>query len=129
MHHRMAAVDELIALLRGTCVVALTGAGCSTESGIPEYRGVDTPPRTRAPIQHREFVDRADARRRYWARSSTHPSAIEQVQRRWQCTRVARRHIDVEHCCHRRGSARDRVEDRHGRRRVHPPQPETSTAV
>jgi NAD-dependent deacetylase sirtuin 4 len=62
-------LDELVTLLRGKRVVALTGAGCSTESGIPDYRGPDTPPRTRPPIQHREFVDRPDARRRYWARS------------------------------------------------------------
>jgi len=62
-------LGTLIQLLRGRRVVALTGAGCSTESGIPDYRGPETPPRTRPPIQHREFVDRADARRRYWARS------------------------------------------------------------
>lgn len=65
----MDGLDALIALLRGRRVVALTGAGCSTESGIPDYRGPDTPPRARPPIQHREFVERADARRRYWARS------------------------------------------------------------
>lgn len=59
----------LVQLLRDRRVVALTGAGCSTESGIPDYRGPDTPPRARPPIQHREFVDRSDARRRYWARS------------------------------------------------------------
>lgn len=56
-------------LARGRRIVALTGAGCSTESGIPDYRGVDTPPRTRPPIQHREFVDHAALRQRYWARS------------------------------------------------------------
>src|SRR6185503_3396149 len=62
-------VAALVELARGRRVVALTGAGCSTESGIPDYRGVDTPPRARAPIQHREFVDHDANRRRYWARS------------------------------------------------------------
>jgi len=65
----MDAMDAMIGLLRGRRVVALTGAGCSTESGIPDYRGPDTPPRARPPIQHREFVDDTSARRRYWARS------------------------------------------------------------
>ena len=63
------AVERLVQLARGRRIVVLTGAGCSTESGIPDYRGIDTPPRKRPPIQHREFVDKADARRRYWARS------------------------------------------------------------
>jgi NAD+-dependent protein deacetylase sirtuin 4 len=62
-------MEELVAMLRGKRVVALTGAGCSTESGIPDYRGPATPPRARPPIQHREFVDKPDMRRRYWARS------------------------------------------------------------
>jgi NAD-dependent deacetylase sirtuin 4 len=60
-------VNDLVELARGRRVVALTGAGCSTESGIPDYRGKAARPRT--PMQHREFVDRADMRRRYWARS------------------------------------------------------------
>jgi len=63
-------LGALVQLLRDRRVVALTGAGCSTESGIPDYRGPDTPPRVRPPIQHREFVDRPDARLRYWARSA-----------------------------------------------------------
>ncbi len=63
------AVERLAQLARGRRIVVLTGAGCSTESGIPDYRGIDTPPRTRPPIQHREFVDKAEMRRRYWARS------------------------------------------------------------
>jgi NAD-dependent SIR2 family protein deacetylase len=59
----------MVTLLRGRRIVVLTGAGCSTESGIPDYRGPDTPPRKRPPIQHREFVDHEHMRRRYWARS------------------------------------------------------------
>jgi len=64
-----AAFERLAQLLRGRRITVLTGAGCSTESGIPDYRGPTTPPRARPPIQHREFVDREDHRRRYWARS------------------------------------------------------------
>ncbi|HEY4242915.1 MAG TPA: NAD-dependent protein deacetylase [Kofleriaceae bacterium] len=63
------AIAPLIELVRGRRIVALTGAGCSTESGIPDYRGPQTPPRTRPPIQHREFADKPAIRQRYWARS------------------------------------------------------------
>jgi NAD-dependent protein deacetylase/lipoamidase sirtuin 4 len=61
--------EPLVQIARGRRLVALTGAGCSTESGIPDYRGADAGTRRRAPMQHREFVGRAEARRRYWARS------------------------------------------------------------
>lgn len=56
-------------LLEGRRVVALTGAGCSTESGIPAYRGLNAPRRSRLPIRYQEFVRDEAARRRYWARS------------------------------------------------------------
>lgn len=54
-------------LLRGRTWVALTGAGMSTDSGIPDYRG---PTSIRAtPMQFSEFVGSTDAQQRYWARS------------------------------------------------------------
>lgn len=59
-----AAVPEL--LLSGRLVV-LTGAGLSTDSGIPDYRGPGSP--ARRPMTYQEFVSGPDARRRYWARS------------------------------------------------------------
>jgi NAD-dependent SIR2 family protein deacetylase len=65
-------VAALADLLRGRRVVALTGAGCSTESGIPDYRGPlpDGRPRPeRTPLMFREFVSSAAARQRYWARA------------------------------------------------------------
>ena len=62
-------LDDAARLLRGRVIVALTGAGIRTESGIPDYRGPATRARARNPMQHREFVREAAARRRYWARS------------------------------------------------------------
>src|SRR5690348_12320087 len=62
--------EELASLLFRRRAVVLTGAGCSTESGIPDYRGPHAKGRVRRPVQYREFVDREEARRRYWARSA-----------------------------------------------------------
>lgn len=47
----------------------LTGAGVSTESGIPDYRSPEAAARERRPIHGPEFVRSATLRRRYWARA------------------------------------------------------------
>jgi NAD-dependent SIR2 family protein deacetylase len=60
---------ELLDLLRDRRVVVLAGAGCSTESGIPDYRGPEGRLRTRSPVQYQDFVTTEAARVRYWARS------------------------------------------------------------
>jgi NAD-dependent SIR2 family protein deacetylase len=61
------AYDEALALLRSRPLVVLTGAGLSTDSGIPDYRGPGSP--ARRPMTYQEFVSGREARQRYWARS------------------------------------------------------------
>jgi len=61
---------SLLELLRGRRTVVLAGAGCSTESGIPDYRGPESIQRSRKPIQYQEFVRSEAARVRYWARGT-----------------------------------------------------------
>jgi NAD-dependent SIR2 family protein deacetylase len=62
-------LPSLLHVLRDRRVVVLAGAGCSTESGIPDYRGPDGALRGRAPMQFREFADSFAGRVRYWSRS------------------------------------------------------------
>ena len=63
-----ASYERLVELLRGGNVTVLTGAGLSTESGIPDYRGPDGKRRVE-PMTYGEFVASPVNRQRYWARS------------------------------------------------------------
>ncbi|MEU9421112.1 NAD-dependent protein deacetylase [Streptomyces sp. NPDC051000] len=55
--------------LRAGGVLVLSGAGMSTESGIPDYRGEGGSLRRHTPMTYQDFTAGAQARRRYWARS------------------------------------------------------------
>nr|WP_221209483.1 Sir2 family NAD-dependent protein deacetylase [Leifsonia aquatica] len=61
------AIDETVDLLSGRRFAVLTGAGVSTDSGIPDYRGEGAPKRT--PMTFQQFLADDRYRKRYWAGS------------------------------------------------------------
>ncbi|WP_227979801.1 NAD-dependent protein deacetylase [Nocardia spumae] len=60
-------LERAAEVLSGRRIVVLTGAGISTDSGIPDYRGPDSPPRN--PMTYQQFVGDPVFRQRYWARN------------------------------------------------------------
>ncbi|STZ44569.1 silent information regulator protein Sir2 [Mycolicibacterium gilvum] len=111
---------ELVALLAGRRVAVLTGAGMSTDSGIPDYRGPDSPPSN--PMTIRQFTSDPVFRRRYWARNhlgwrhmdDTQPNAghraLAALERAGVVTGVITQNVDLLHT--KAGS--ERVIDLHG---------------
>lgn len=104
---RPSGLRPLAELLRERPALVLSGAGVSTESGIPDYRGPDSPPRD--PMRYQEFVGSAEARRRYWARSylgwplarRARPNggheALARLERRGAVTGVITQNVDGLH--------------------------------
>ncbi|MDA0250773.1 MAG: NAD-dependent protein deacetylase [Actinobacteria bacterium] len=97
----------LVALLAGRRVAVLTGAGLSTDSGIPDYRGPDSPPAN--PMTIRQFTTSVDYRRRYWARNhvgwrrmaATRPNAghwaLAELERAGVVVGVITQNVDLLH--------------------------------
>lgn len=114
------AVSEALDVLRGRRLAILTGAGVSTDSGIPDYRGEGAPVRT--PMTAQEFLGDAAARRRYWVGShlgwrafaAASPNAghgaIADLERRGIAAGVVTQNVDGLHV--RAGSRR--VVELHG---------------
>jgi NAD-dependent SIR2 family protein deacetylase len=109
----------LVDLVADGDVVVLSGAGLSTESGIPDYRGETGRQRPATPMTYQTFVGSEAARRRYWARShlgwrhvaraapNDGHHAVAEFQRRGLLTGVITQNVDG---LHQDAGARDVIE-------------------
>ncbi len=69
-HSAEQAAEQLASFIRRyPRLMILTGAGVSTDSGIPDYRDGEGAWKRKQPVQHGEFMDSRRARQRYWGRS------------------------------------------------------------
>ena len=64
-------LDVLTELVADGDVVVLSGAGLSTDSGIPDYRGATGSLRRHTPMTYQTFTRDPRGRHRYWARCSS----------------------------------------------------------
>ncbi len=113
-------LDSVTRLLSGKRIVVVSGAGMSTESGIPDYRGPNSPPRN--PMTFQQFIGDHEFRRHYWARNhvgwrhmdAARPNsghrALAELERRGAVSGVITQNVDMLHT--KAGSRR--VLDLHG---------------
>src|SRR5581483_11571319 len=99
--------DRLLTALTGRRVAVLSGAGISTDSGIPDYSGPDSPPSNPMTIQ--QFTSDPVFRQRYWARNhigwrhmnATPPNvghrAVAALERAGVVTGVITQNVDLLH--------------------------------
>ena len=111
-------------LVRAERIVAFTGAGVSTESGIPDFRSPGGVWDRYRPIDYREFVRDPEARRETWRRGlQTYPvlaaaapnpahQALAELERRGKLLALVTQNIDGLH--QRAGSSPERVIELHG---------------
>lgn len=105
-------------------ILIFTGAGISTASGIPDFRGPQGVWNTRRPIYYRDFMSSSEARRRYWqqkledreafgeARPNDVHRAIVRLEGAGVVEMVVTQNVDGLHRV--AGTARERLVEVHG---------------
>jgi len=120
--------DALLALLRrGRNVLVFTGAGISTGSGIPDFRGPQGIWKTRQPVYYDEFLASEEKRVEYWdykleayesfrdAKPNATHEALVDLERLGRLRVLVTQNIDGLH--HKAGSDPDKIIEVHGTNR------------
>jgi NAD-dependent deacetylase len=105
-------------------IVALTGAGISTESGIPDFRSPGSPWLAQPQVSYKNFISSAEARQKYWQTrrqlsgqvASAQPNAahyaLAELERRGKLIGIITQNFDGLH--QDAGSPAERVVELHG---------------
>ena len=120
--------DQLVGLLAGADrILIFTGAGISTASGIPDYRGPQGVWKTRTPVYYDEFMNSVDRRKAYWqqkmedaetwgdAQPNEVHHAIVRLERAQRVEMVVTQNVDGLHAL--AGTDKDRLIEVHGTNR------------
>lgn len=122
-------VDALAALLADAeRILVFTGAGMSTASGIPDYRGPQGVWNTRRPVYYQDFMTSAEARITYWrqkwedheefgaARPNAAHSAVADLERAGKVEMVVTQNVDGLHAA--AGTSDAKLVEIHGTARL-----------
>ena len=117
--------DKLVQMLRAARnMLIFTGAGISTTSGIPDFRGPEGVWKRRQPVYYHDFMRSESARIEHWdyklegwpafraARPNATHHAIAQLERAGKVAAVVTQNIDGLHT--RAGTSREKLVELHG---------------
>ena len=109
-------------------IVALTGAGISTESGIPDFRSPGSIWQQQPPVSYHDFISKPEARQKYWqtrrslsgqvaaARPNAAHLALAELERKQLLQGIITQNFDGLH--HDAGNNADRIIELHGTSRA-----------
>ncbi len=116
--------DAIELVQHAQCIAALTGAGISTESGIPDFRSPGSPWLEQPPVSFKAFISSAEARRQYWqsrrnlsgqvamAGPNAAHYALAELERRGKLIGIITQNFDGLH--HDAGNQPERIVELHG---------------
>jgi NAD-dependent deacetylase len=126
LHQQLQEAAEL--LKNAQQIVALTGAGISTESGIPDFRSPGSIWQRQPPVSYQDFINKPEARQQYWqtrrnlyrqvisARPNAAHLALADLEKKERLLGIVTQNFDGLH--HDAGNNPERIVELHGTSRA-----------